>query len=58
MNILQRKKIIAELARVQAARLEMEVKVQELNEALIRINEQITIQENREKELAKELEGE
>ena len=52
---LQRKKAQAELARVVAARMEMEVKVEELTEALTRLQRDIDIQKSKEQELGLKL---
>lgn len=49
------KKMMAEKARVMAARLEMEVKVDELNEALERIQKDIEIQRTKEIELEEKI---
>lgn len=51
-NALEKKKLIAEQARVMAARLDMEVKIEELEQALARVNNDIQIQKKREAELA------
>jgi len=48
---IQKKKASAELARVTAARLEMEVKLAELEEAIERIKKEINIQTQKEEEL-------
>lgn len=45
----------AELSRVTAARLEMEIKLQELNDALDRVKSEITFQLNKEQELEAEV---
>lgn len=52
---LERKKKIAELARVRAARLELEVKLEESEIQSARLREHIQAQEVREKELETEL---
>lgn len=49
---LELKKLQAELARVVAARMEQEVKVEELTLALERVHKEIEIQSAREAELA------
>lgn len=41
----------AELARVTAARLEMEFRIEELSESIARVRQDIIIQENKEQEL-------
>lgn len=56
MTTLEFKKLQAELARVKAARLEMEVRLEELQEATNRINEQINVQILKETELLNKLE--
>ena len=48
---IQKKKASAELARVIAARLEMEVKLAELEEAIERIKKEINIQSQKEEDL-------
>jgi hypothetical protein len=57
MTSLEEKKIQAELARVKAARLEMEVRVEELQEAFERIEKDIKIQQDKEEELQKKLDN-
>lgn len=52
---IQKKKISAELARVVAARLEMEVKLCELEEAIERIKKEIEIQAKKEEELQQKI---
>lgn len=51
------KRINAELARVIAARLEMEVKIAELEEATRRVQNEIRIQDEKETELKQKLAG-
>lgn len=51
MSDLQKKKASAELARVIAARLELEVRLAELEEAMERVNKEIEIQLKKEEEL-------
>lgn len=51
MSDLQRKKASAELARVIAARLELEVRLAELEEAMERVSKEIEIQLKKEEEL-------
>lgn len=57
MTPLEEKKIQAELARVRAARLDMEVRVEELQEAFIRMERDIKIQQDKEEELQKKLDN-
>lgn len=52
---IQKKKASAELARVIAARLEMEVKLAELEEAIERIKKEISIQSQKEEELKQKM---
>lgn len=52
---IQKKKSSAELARVFAARLEMEVKLAELEEAIERIKKEINIQLQKEEELKQKI---
>jgi CII-binding regulator of phage lambda lysogenization HflD len=52
---IQKKKASAELARVVAARLEMEVKLCELEEAIERIKKEINIQSQKEEELKQKM---
>lgn len=52
---IQKKKTSAELARVVAARLEMEVKQAELEEAIERIKKEINIQSQKEEELKQKI---
>lgn len=52
---IQKKKASAELARVIAARLEMEVKLCELEEAMERIKKEIDIQAKKEEELKQKM---
>jgi hypothetical protein len=51
MTPLEKKKIEAELARVKSARLDMEVRLVELEEAMQRILRDVEIQSSKEKEL-------
>lgn len=51
MSDLQKKKASAELARVIAARLELEVRLAELEEAMDRITKDISLQLKKEEEL-------
>ena len=55
MNSLELKKTKAELARVTAAKLEMEFRIEERLEEVNRLQEQIKIQEAKEKELTDKL---
>jgi hypothetical protein len=55
MSDIQRKKTSAELARVIAARLEMEVRLAEIEEAMERIKKEIDIQLAKEEELKQKL---
>ena len=55
MSPLERKKIEAELARVHAARLDMEVRLAELEEATTRIQKDVNIQLVKEEELRQKL---
>jgi predicted nucleic acid-binding Zn-ribbon protein len=55
MSDIQRKKASAELARVIAARLEMEVRLAEIEEAMERIKKEIDIQLAKEEELKQKL---
>ena len=52
---IQKKKTSAELARVIAARLEMEVKLAELEEAMERIKKEINIQSQKEEDLKQKI---
>lgn len=54
---IQKKKASAELARVIAARLEMEVKLAELEEAMERIKKEIEVQEKKESELKQKIDA-
>jgi len=58
MTPLEKKKIEAELARVRAARLEMEVRLAELEEAIERISKDALLHLNKEKELEVKLSNE
>lgn len=49
--MIQLKKLELEKARVYAARLDLELKYEELKEALIRVEENIQIQVKKEQEL-------
>ena len=51
MTPLELKKLKVELKRVEAARAEMELRIDECNEQIERVLEQIKIQTNRESEL-------
>ena len=58
--MLELKKIQAERARVYSARLDLELKLEELKESLVRVQEHIEVQKKRELELdnkLKDLEG-
>ena len=55
MSPLERKKMEAELARVFAARLDMEVRLCELEEAIARIQKDVNIQLVKEEELRQKL---
>jgi polyribonucleotide nucleotidyltransferase len=55
MSPLEKKKIEAELARVFAARLDMEVRLAELEEATTRIQKDVNIQLIKEAELKQKL---
>lgn len=55
MNKLELKKIILELQKVKTAKLEMEVKIEEREQEIIRLKEYILAQEKREKELEEQL---
>ena len=55
MSPLEKKKIEAELARVFAARLDMEVRLAELEEATARIQKDVNIQLIKEVELKQKL---
>jgi len=57
MTKLELKKLEAELARVKASRLEMECRLEELTEAMTRINKDVEIQLKKEIELTTKLEG-
>jgi hypothetical protein len=57
MTPLEKKKIEAELARVKSARLDMEVRLVELEEAMQRILRDVEIQSNKEKELQAKLDA-
>jgi hypothetical protein len=57
MTVLEEKKIQAELARVKAARLDMEVRVEELQEAFARMAKDIKIQQDKEAELQQKLDN-
>lgn len=50
---IKRKKL--ELSRVQLAREEQELKIEERNEEITRLNAMITIQKNKEEELKAEI---
>lgn len=56
MSILETKKVEAEKARVYSARLDLELRLEELKEAIIRIEENIQVQLKRENELALQIE--
>ena len=53
---LEIKKVKAELARVTAAKLEMDMRVEERTQEIERLKEHMTIQEAKEQELAAKLE--
>lgn len=53
---LEIKKIRAELARVTAAKLEMDMRIEERSQEIERLKEHMLIQEEKEKELAAKLE--
>lgn len=55
MNKLELKKIILELQKVKTAKLEMEVKIEEREQEIVRLKEYILVQEKREKELEEQL---
>jgi len=55
MSDIQRKKASAELARVIAARLEMEVRLAEIEEAMERIKKEIDVQVAKEEELKQKM---
>lgn len=55
MNELERKKKELELARVKLAKQELELKIEERLEEIKRLQDAITIQDNKTKELEKEL---
>jgi polyribonucleotide nucleotidyltransferase len=55
MSPLERKKTEAELARVFAARMDMEVRLAELEEATTRIQKDVSIQLVKEEELKQKL---
>ena len=52
---IDRKRLESQLAHVSAARLDMEVRIAELNEALGRINKEVQIQLAKEEELSQKL---
>ena len=55
MDVLETKKTKSELARVMAARLEMEYRIEERLQEVERLKDQIQIQEAKEKELSDKL---
>jgi len=55
MSPLEKKKAEAELARVFAARMDMEVRLAELEEATIRIQKDVNIQLIKEEEIKQKL---
>jgi hypothetical protein len=55
MSPLEKKKKEAELMRVRAARMELEIKIAEREEEIARIRDHILVQENKEIELLNDL---
>lgn len=55
MTNLEKKKKEAELMRVQASRMDLEVKIAEREDEIERLKQHIEIQLNKEKELRQEL---
>jgi hypothetical protein len=61
MSAIELKKFEMELAKVGAARLELELKIMEREEDILRLKQHISVQLDKEKELAdkiKQLKGE
>jgi len=57
MNILELKKIKAELGKVTAAKLEMDMRIEEKMQEIDRLKEHMAIQEAKELELTEKLKG-
>lgn len=57
MDMLEFKKTEVELMRVQAARMELEVKIMEREQDIARMNDNIKIQQAKEDELKERLKG-
>lgn len=55
MNELDKRKIKLELIRVQAARMDMEIRIDEMKEEIKRVEGHVAIQEAKEKELKERL---
>ena len=55
MTDLEKKKLEAEIARVKATRLELEVRITELQEAMDRLSRDVELHVNKEKELQSKL---
>lgn len=51
ISVLELKKLEAEKARVYSARLDLELRLEEMKESISRIEESIQVQKNREIEL-------
>lgn len=58
LSVLERKRKESELARVHAARLELEFRIMELEENVQRLKQAIEVQKAKEAELASILAGE
>lgn len=57
MNPLEMKKLVAEVKRVDAAKAEMEYRIEDCLSQIDRLKEQIVIQDKRLKELSELLKG-
>lgn len=55
MTAIEKKKAELELMRVQAARMDLEIRIEEMKEEIKRLAEHIAIQEKREQELKEKL---
>lgn len=56
-KFLEKKKMEAELKRVESARFDLEVRVLEREDEIKRIKDHILVQENKEKEIKQKLEA-
>lgn len=55
---LEKRKMHLELVRVQAARMDLEIRIEEMREEIKKLENHISIQQNKETELTEKLKGE